>query len=494
MNYNNLPKLLSTQDIREADAYTIKKGISSIDLMEKAAQAFIEKLLTLYAPENVLILAGMGNNGGDAAAAARLLDNQGVVNQLYLVCFKENPSPDCRVNLKKLGSYREIRNQKDFPNLNNYDLIIDGVFGSGLEGSVQGLPKAIIDFVNECEVPVISIDIPSGVPGDGIVQGSAIRADHTISFQVPKKAFFFPENADYIPKWHVVDIELDKEFLKSRPSNSYLFSDTIGKELPKRKRQSHKGTYGHALVLAGSKGKMGAAVLATRAGLHSGAGLVTAGIPKVGLSILQTAVPEVMCRVFGETELEYDQPNADLKAYTAIAIGPGIGTKGQTQQFLGHILEKVQNALVLDADALNLLSLKKDWIQKLPKGSILTPHIKEFDRLMGTSSNSIVRYDKASTLSSRQEVVVVLKDAYTRVFAPDGRVYLNTFGNAGMATAGAGDVLTGIITGLKAQGLPSIDAALLGVYFHAKAGDAAQTQYGTYGLTAGRILEALRLD
>jgi hydroxyethylthiazole kinase-like uncharacterized protein yjeF len=264
--------------------------------------------------------------------------------------------------------------------------------------------------------------------------------------------------------------------------------------LPKRKRQSHKGTYGHALVLAGSKGKMGAAVLATRAGLHSGAGLVTAGIPKVGLSILQTAVPEVMCRVFGETELEYDQPNADLKAYTAIAIGPGIGTKGQTQQFLGHILEKVQNALVLDADALNLLSLKKDWIQKLPKGSILTPHIKEFDRLMGTSSNSIVRYDKASTLSSRQEVVVVLKDAYTRVFAPDGRVYLNTFGNAGMATAGAGDVLTGIITGLKAQGLPSIDAALLGVYFHAKAGDAAQTQYGTYGLTAGRILEALRLD
>ena len=471
----------------------VRQCVASIELMERASKAFCIELLTQCSPQNVAILAGMGNNGGDAAAVSRLLKDNGVSNDLFLVPFKETPTNDLRLNLERLDSYKTIVSEKDFPSFNSYDLIIDGIFGSGLNGKVSGLPEALINAANNSGSPIVSIDIPSGIPGDGIVQGTAIHSDLTISFQTPKNAFFYPENAPHIPRWSTVDIGLDKEFIQSRKSKTYLFTDALVDVLPKRTRQSHKGSYGHALVLAGSKGKIGAAILSSKGALYSGAGLVTAGIPKIGFPIIHSAFPEAMCLELGINEIQ-DSSSLDLDPFSAVAIGPGIGTSQTTHGFFKELLKKSKEPLIMDADALNLLSMSPDLVGIIPEHSILTPHIKEFDRLTGGSSDSIHRYEKATQFSTEHKVIVVLKDAFTRVFTPDGSVYINTFGNAGMATAGSGDVLTGIITGLRAQGIPSAEAAILGVYFHAKAGDAAKEEYGMYGLTAGRLLNALKLD
>ncbi len=483
-------KILTAKQTREIDAYTIaNEPIKSIDLMERASKAFVTWFINQYNKnQTVLIIAGAGNNGGDALAIARLLHQKVFRVNVFLAIPNSVGSPDYQTNLNRLPA--EIKRVNVITS--DSEVIIDGLFGSGLTREVEGDLAQIIEKVNNTGKEIVSIDIASGLSCDNVAQGkNIIKPTYTVSFQLPKLAFMLSNNASSVGKWNVVDIGLDDEYIDTQESN-YNYYTKLNAQLDIRPRGKfdHKGTFGHALIIGGSFGKIGANILASKACLKIGAGLVTTLVPTCGYTIVQTALPEIMCLTNGEKHLE-NITIENLSNYSVLGIGPGIGTSLETLSLLLTIIKDYSKPVVLDADALNLISQNPELIELVPKGSVLTPHVGEFHRLVGKVGTSLERVEKQRAFSIKNGLIVVLKGAHTSISDVDGTVWFNSTGNPGMATAGSGDVLTGIITGLIAQGYKSIDAARLGTYLHGSAGDCARAELGEQALIASDITERI---
>jgi len=492
---DNLKKILNASQIQEADNYTIKNNsISSLELMESAAHSFVKALVKQnIESKRIIVVCGVGNNGGDGFAVCRLLKDRGIIASAVLVKYRETLSKDCNVNKNRLQDVTVLDSLSVLPDFSNFDIIIDGIFGSGLHNSVKGFPARVIESINNSGKEVYSIDVPSGLSCDTISKSKhIIKSTHVISFQNPKLSFFFPENSTYIKSWEVVDIGLNESFLDKRELSYFILDERVSKHVKSRPKQSHKGTYGHALLMTGSYGKIGAAILSAKACLRTGVGLLTSHVPKCGYEIIQTSVPEAMCLTDEALKILTTLP--DIKQYDAIGIGPGIGKDGLTMKMLKNLLETCVQPLVLDADAINIISTDNELLKLLPNHTILTPHIKEFDRLVGASESTPERLKKQIEFSKKHKCIIVLKDAYSCISSPEGKLFFNTSGNQGMATAGSGDVLTGIITGLLAQKYNPLSAAIIGVYFHGKAGDKGLEQRSYSSLIASDIIDNLKIE
>jgi ADP-dependent NAD(P)H-hydrate dehydratase / NAD(P)H-hydrate epimerase len=496
-----MQKILTAEQIRRADAWTIEhEPVSSIDLMERAALACAEWLMrrTEFLNRDILIFCGPGNNGGDGLAMARLLHEQKAGVRVFLPADDGKRSPDFLINLERARSCGfPLLIHTDFNPLPSEtragSLLVDALFGSGLNHPPEGAYRDLILKMNACDGIRIAIDLPSGLSADqpsGPGGQAIVKAGYTLSFQTPKLAFLMSENEFYAGEWHVLPIGLHTGFLDSEPCRNFLTEAAdLQAILRPRPRFSHKGTYGHALLIGGSSGKAGAAVLMTRACLRSGAGLVTTHIPACNYEIQQVSAPEAMASVDPE-EKECSRLPA-LGPFTALAAGPGMGTGPGAAALLKHLIQEARVPLLLDADALNLLAENPTWMAFLPPGTVLTPHPGEFARLAGKSRDSFERLEKARELSTRFGLYIVLKGAFTLISSPSGKAYFNPSGNPGMAGGGSGDVLTGILAGLLAQGYPPLEACLLGTYIHGRAGDHAAAESGYEALTAGDIIQHL---
>ncbi len=485
-------KILSAKQIREADAYTIKnEPIASIDLMERAANKWTVLFLKDYPDkkQTKYIFCGPGNNGGDGLVIARLLLHKKHAVSVFILNSKHY-SADFLINLKKLKHYRHIISEADFPKLNNKAIIIDALFGSGLNKPLSGITAQLVSYLNEQDAAIISVDMPSGLFADKPSALPAIQAQDTYTFQFPKLSFLMPVSGNTVGNFKVADIGLHPDFI-SKINTPYFYTDKkeIKQLLKTRKKFSHKGSYGHALLVAGSQGKMGAATLSATAILRSGAGLLTAHIPACGYSILQTALPEAMCIC--------DVNNMHISGipiqatYSAVAIGPGLGTHRETASALKSFLQVNKTPCVIDADALNLIAQHKTMLKLLPEHCILTPHPKEFERLAGTWKDDFDRLQKLQAFSKKHKVITILKGAHSAIADLSGNVYFNSTGNPGMATAGSGDVLTGIICGLLAQGYSALEASKLGVFLHGSAADLALKKQSEESLIASDFINNL---
>jgi ADP-dependent NAD(P)H-hydrate dehydratase / NAD(P)H-hydrate epimerase len=496
-------KLFPTSAISLIDRYTIEhEPVPDIDLMERAASKLFEYFRDSGLSGNIYILCGSGNNGGDGLALARMLGSmpEKFNPSVYLFSFGKELSSSAAINLERLSAYKNIpvsrfSDSDNLPCFEKGSVVVDALFGSGLNRPLSGYPAEIVKQINWSGAKVFSIDIPSGLMGEdnrGNNPENIVRANCTLTFQFPKISFLFPENNLFVGDWKVLDIGLHRNALTTTPSSFHYFDETdCISRLRKRMKFSHKGTFGHALLIAGSYGKMGAAILASKACLRSGTGLLTVHVPHKTYPILQTAVPEAMCDI-DDSDLMFTGVN-NLGNYSAVGIGPAIGQKVNAQRGLRKLLNEIDVPFVVDADAINILGLNPDWIKDLPKNTILTPHPKEFERIAGSSECGYERMLKAVELSTVLKIIVIVKGAHTIIASPEGEVWFNSTGNPGMATAGSGDVLTGIILGILSQGYPSIDAALLGVYLHGLAGDIAKQQYGENSLIASDIIGNLGL-
>jgi ADP-dependent NAD(P)H-hydrate dehydratase / NAD(P)H-hydrate epimerase len=493
-------RILPVEKIREADAYTIEnEPVASVDLMERAAKQCCKWIRKRAGrQQEILVFCGPGNNGGDGLVIARLLGLKNYDVAVYILDFTENFSEDFNINLERLeeidlAEIFRIKSAKEIDEIPDDAVIVDAIFGSGLARPVTGIPGEVIRFINRCAAVTIAIDVPSGLFADEHSAGGGgeiIEADYTLTFQYPKLAFLFPENDQYVGRWHVLPIGLMDEFAESVDVKNFTVDRKDATDLLKpRSRISHKGTYGHALLVSGGYGKMGAAVLASEAALRAGAGLVTTHIPRAGYPIIQAALPEAMVSIDVD-EFHFSRP-PDLAPYNAIAAGPGLGMAKATQQALKILIQNTTIPLLLDADALNILSENKTWISFLPHNSILTPHPREFERLFGKSANEFERNRKQREFSLTRRLFIVLKGANTCISTPEGKCFFNTTGNPGMATGGSGDVLTGIILGLLAQNYHPQEACILGVYLHGLAGDNAAKRLSQQAMIAGDITSAL---
>ena len=487
-------KIINSQGIRQIDQATCEKQqISSIDLMERAASMVSCEIISRFLPsQRFIVIAGPGNNGGDALAVARQLVEQGYRRvEIFLFNVTGKLSHDCNEECKRLMEmdgvdFTEITHAFSPPYLSPNDVVIDGLFGSGLNQPLQGGFVAVARYVNESGAYVISIDLPSGLFCEWnahINQRDMIHANLTLAFQLPKLSFFFSENHAVLGEWKLLDIDLDEEKIKETETKYYVIdSKNVQPLMRQRLPFTGKRDYGSALLFAGSTGMMGSAVMAARSVLKSGAGLVTVHSAKRGLNIVQTAVPEAM--------FEPDRNEhfiTDMKIHhnhQAVGVGPGIGTQEQTSAALQTLFQNCTAPMVVDADALNCIAQRPAMLTLLPPKTIITPHIGEFDRLFGERQNSEDRLKAAIEMSRKYNIIIVLKGHYTAVIRPTGRVYFNTTGNPGMATAGSGDVLTGIITAFLAQRYNPEYAATIGVYIHGLAGDLAAEELGEFGMTA----------
>lgn len=492
-------KILKSSQIREVDTYTIKyEPVESIDLMERAAMAITNWISEhISNKKSIMIFAGPGNNGGDALAIARQLKHYNI--EVFLLKISGKLATDCQINLDRLKKsdvkINNIASSEDFPKLNKNDVVLEGLFGSGLTRKLEELPKQLVMHLNNSGAEIISIDIPSGLYGEdnaGNDVEAIIRATHTLTFQLPKLSFLLPENEQYVGSWEILPIGLDEEFISKQESDFYFItSDWIKENLKDRSKFSHKGTYGHVLLIAGSYGKMGAAILGAKAALRTGSGLVTTHVPKIGYEIMQTALPEAMISIDWSDIIFTNIP--DSENYTAIGVGPGIGTKQNTQKALTTLLQQTDKPIVIDADGLNILAMNKELLKNIPANSILTPHPKEFERLIGKATSGLKRIEEQIKFSKEHKVFVVLKGAHTSISCPDGSCYFNSTGNPGMATAGSGDVLTGMILSLVGQGYDPKMAAIIGVYLHGLSGDLASELNGEEALIASDIIENIGL-
>ncbi len=488
----------TTEQIRAWDAYTIEhEPISSIDLMERAAGAFTRWFVQQYPDRQspVYIFAGTGNNGGDGVAAARMLHQQGYEVELFICDFGAKHSADFSAQVARLPAYGAVgvcwlKTPGEIPRLPVGAKVVDALFGTGLRRALEGPWAAVVGWMNALDAERIAIDLPSGLFADRPTEGPCVHADKTFCFEAPRRAFFFPENADRVGEWWVGSIGLHKGFWEEqRAADHFLTGEEAAALVRERLRFSHKGTYGHALLVCGRLGSMGAAVLAARACLRSGVGLLTVHLPQCGYAILQTAVPEAMCSVDACEDHWTSIP--PIENFSAIGIGCGIGQNTATAQALKRIIRQAHQPLVLDADALNLLARRPEWLSFLPPGTILTPHPKEFERLFGHSANSFERNALQRDRAQALGIYIVLKGAYTAIACPDGTCWFNSTGNPGMATGGSGDVLTGVLTALLAQGYAPLEACLLGVYLHGLAGDLAAAEQSQPGLMAGDLVNFL---
>jgi NAD(P)H-hydrate epimerase len=493
-------KLFTCQQIGEIDQLTMKlEPISSIDLMERASMQVADWLIQNTDRERPFwFFAGPGNNGGDALAVARMLAYAGFDCTVFMANFGRELKGDLATNWQRLEEQnlvllQRIESEDFIPEIPVEAVVVDGLFGTGLNKPLHDLAVKIVQKINQSGATVISIDIPSGLFGEDNSQNDlsgVIKANQTLTFQFPKTSFFFPENNEIVGRWEVLPIGLHPEAIEQIKSDYFLLTRQVcSGKIRKRDKFSHKGSYGHALLVAGSYGKMGAAVLSSRACLRAGVGLLTTHIPRLGYEIIQNSVPEAMASIDSSDTVFSALP--ELNMFSAIGIGPGIDRNSATQHAFKNLLQAKPEKLVVDADALNILAENPEWFSLLPENTILTPHPKEFERLAGSSSNSWERLKKQLHFSAKFKVIVVLKGAHTCITFPDGAVFFNTTGNPGMATAGSGDVLTGIILGLLAQNNTPHDAALIGVYLHGLAGDLVAERIGHHALIAGDIINQM---
>lgn len=494
-------KIFTSNQIHELDNYTIEaEKIESIDLMERAAEALTDAITLRWDTNTpVIVFAGPGNNGGDALAITRMLLKKGYDAIAYLFNVSGKLSKDCALNKERLSkkhskALKEVTQEFDPPQLTPETLVIDGLFGSGLNKPLSGGFAAVVKYINQSEADVVSIDLPSGLMPENNtynVKQNIIVADLTLTLGMKKLCMMFSDCQQFLGEVQVLDIGLNSEYIRNTKAEFSIVEDEAIFSLMKPRNDfAHKGSMGHALLVAGKNGMAGAAILSARACLRSGVGKVTIHSPKCNTTILQISVPEAIIQ---QDRDDHDFVQAtDSNAYDALGIGPGIGQGDSTAIALMTQIRSAKIPVVLDADALNILATHKAWLQQLPDGMIFTPHPKEMDRLCDSAPvDDYDRLMKACDMAQRLHGYVILKGHYSALCMPDGQVIFNNTGNAGMATAGSGDVLTGIITALLARGYQQHEAALLGMYLHGLAGDIAASHIGMESLIASDIIDYL---
>ena len=496
-------KIFTSAQIHELDQYTIEhEPIRSVDLMERAAKAITKAITEKWSTQTpVVVFAGPGNNGGDALAVGRLLAEQDYKVHIFLFNTNGKLSEDCAANKQRILDSRKLKDmitevieEFDPPQLTAQTLVIDGLFGSGLTKPLAGGFASLVKYINQSPSFIVSIDLPSGLMTEDNtynVRANIIKADLTLTLQQKKLAFLFPENQQFIGQLKILDIRLSEEGTQRIEAHyTMLEENDIRPRILHRNEYAHKGTMGHALVIAGSYGMAGAAVLATKACLRAGAGKVTVRTPRRNNDILQISVPEAIIDI-DRDELYFNE-TVDTEDMDAVCIGPGLRQQENTAIAVISQIRRTQCPLVLDADALNVLANHRAWLQQLPKNIIMTPHPKEFDLLNGTTcSDSYERLSKARNMAEHLNAYILLKGHYTALCLPNGQVIFNSTGNAGMATAGCGDVLAGIITALLARGYKHADACMVGMYLHGLAGDLAAKELGQESLLASDLIDYL---
>ncbi len=497
-NYFEAIPVLTANQIRAADSFTINnEPISSFDLMERAAKNCFSEILNRHKNQSFTIFAGVGNNGGDGLVIYRLLKEQNIEANCFLVKFGKNLSDDCQKNLELLidkgYDVTIIESEQDLPEIQFNKIVIDALLGVGADRPLKGLLKEVVSKINLKKRHVVSVDMPTGLYSDfsNELGDCVLQADEVYTFEFLKIGLFLSPNSDFFKEIRIVPIGLLKEFLSSLKLNSYYFDHKAAEKLEKRSSFSaHKGTYGHLALFSGSSGMMGASVLSAKAAMRSGVGKCTTFAPAIGRDVLQVAIPEVMvddsCGEIFLRKLPSFGNNFD-----AIALGPGIGKHPETVYFVEKFLGKVNKPLVIDADGLNIIA-ENNLLEKLPKNTILTPHPKEFERLFGKTKHREDAIKLQREMAKKHQVIIVLKGRFTSTAFPNGDIYFNSTGNVGMATAGSGDVLTGIIGSLLAQGYQPSKAAVLGVYFHGLAGDQAAKNISSKAIIASDIVEGLK--
>lgn len=493
-------KVLNQEQMHWVDEQTISiQKIHSTELMDRAVHELylhIKCLSWFDALKPVYVFAGSGNNGGDGIGIARLFGEEGVEVTVFYCDYHaptyENQRMRDHLPRRKYLTEKVIEAENDIPLLDPSGIIIDALFGSGINRPVEDIWELVIHRINDYNNKVISIDVPSGLHPDRIMDNaSMVQADLTLTIGSPKLTFFFPELNKTIGSWCIIDIQLSDQAIDQCNSSYYYIDRSFIQKFVhlRRDKFSHKGTYGHALLVNGSFGKMGAAILAARSCLRSGVGLLTCHVPGTGYPIMQSTVPEAMVSV--DQHDYYFHTKIDTSNYDVIGIGSGLDDRSGVCEALLHVIENAHAPMVLDADALNIIAKHPDWLKLLPDDSILTPHPGEFRRLFGTWDSDMEKLERQREISRKYKLFIVLKGANTSVSCPSGEVYFNSTGNPGMATAGSGDTLTGIITGLCAQGLGSKKAALLGVYIHGLAGDLAVNKRSQISMVSSDITDHL---
>lgn len=491
--------VFSAAQLYQADKVTVQnQKISSAALMERAGTQLFNWLHQRLngSPVPIRIFCGIGNNGGDGLVVGRLLIEHGYNVTVYVLNFSDKRSKDFLINYDKIKNVTKdwpilMKGETDFPEIDPEDILVDAIFGIGLNRCPVGWVKKLIQYLNKSKAFKLAVDIPSGLYADTPMEDAeaVLKANHTLTFQTPKLSFFLPETAPFVSGFDILDIGLDTEFLQTTEPIAQVISKTEAKRFYKpREKFDHKGTYGHALIVAGSFGKIGAAVLAATAAFRIGAGMVTAFVPKCGYVVLQTAVPEAM--VIADKADEFISEISAAFEPSAIGIGMGIGKNKATVTAFKKILQKIDTPFVIDADALNILSENRALLKHLPKYSVLTPHPGELKRLIGPWSDDYDKLEKAKEFSKKHEIILIIKGANTfTVFGE--HLYINTSGNPGMGTAGSGDALSGIITGLLSQGYDPLLASVFGVFMHGLAGDIAAGQLGYEAVMAGDIVSCI---
>ena len=494
-------KLFSKEQIYEGDKLTTERQkISSTDLMERAGIQIFNWIHTRMqgAQVPIHVFCGIGNNGGDGLVLSRHLINHGYNVVTYIVNCSDKRSKDFLVNYDRIKSVTKewpkmLSCSGDFSEIviNEKDIIVDAVFGIGLNRPPNDWVIELFEKFRNSKAFTLSIDIPSGLYTDKAVENekAVVNAGYTLSFQSPKLVFFLPSTAKFTVQWEALDIGIDRDYLMQTDTEVELICKYEVLPLYKpREKFSHKGDFGHVMILGGSYGKIGAVNLASRAALSVGSGLVTAYVPKCGYHSLQSSIPEVMV-ITDDNETTIRKIKYEIEP-TVIGVGVGLGTTTETAKAFETFLKENKMPLVIDADGINLLSKKKTLLKLVPEQSILTPHPKELERLVGKWSDDFEKLNKVKAFSKKYNLIVLIKGANSITVYLD-KFYINTTGNPGMATAGSGDVLTGIISGLLAQGYESLAATIFGVYLHGRSGDIALEDYGYQSLIASHIIDTI---
>ena len=465
--------------------------------MERAAAQLFEWLHSRLRGTQVSIqlFCGIGNNGGDGMALARMLNEHDYSIKVHVVNYSDKRSEDFLLNLERLKDLKVwpdfINKESDLPEISPNDIVVDAIFGIGLNRVPDDWVGKLIGHINDSRAFVLSVDVPSGLPVDRAPWNTSyvIQASYVLSFQLPKLVFFLPETGVYLNQWEVLDIGLNQDFITNTEADFELIGrpEVLPMYRP-RLKFSHKGTYGHSVIVGGSYGKIGAVQLASNACLSVGSGLVSAFVPKCGYDSLQTAVPEVMV-LTGSRDKNISRIEIPFEP-SVVGIGVGIGQDDDTIDAFSSFLKKIKLPMVIDADGLNILSKNPELLKDVPQLSVLTPHPKELERLIGHWESDFEKLEKAKEFALQHNLVIVIKGAHT-ITIYNGKGYVNTTGNPGMATAGSGDVLTGMITGLMAQGYPSVEAAIFGVYLHGLAGDVGASKKGYEALKASILVDSI---
>lgn len=489
-------KIFTAEEIKSADQFTIEnEPVSSISLMERAAlvcTGWIFKNCKNHT--KFAVFCGIGNNGGDGFAIARLLYLKGFDVDVFTDHSNQKFSADAQVNYNRLKEISGISihdfNGIDFLEFDQKTIIIDALFGTGLSRKLDGIYEGLINKLNRLNQIKISVDVPSGLFADRVSEENQtiFKADYTLSFQFWKRSFLHPETGKFAGKVIILDIDLSKEYIEETPTDYFVIDEEIIKEIFKpRSDFSHKGTYGKAIIVAGSYGKIGAAVLATKSVLKTGAGLTFTVAPECGYEILQTSCPEAMFILGGEKYIQ----EIEIQKDSVYGIGPGLGKESLTEKALLKFLKQSSEPLLLDADALNIIAKNKESLNLIPKNSIITPHPKEFERLFGKTEDSFHRLELARIKAKELQIFIVLKDHHTQIITPNRKVFYNITGNSGLAKGGSGDVLTGIITSLLAQKYSPENACILGVWLHGKAADFAAEKFSKESMLPTDVIDEL---